>query len=162
MQKILLVLSILIFASSVHAQEGVQPERLKTFLPDTLQGLSRSAITAERTGQVSIVRASYKDSNGTNIEVEITDIGPAKGAVAVSGLAGVETASGSINGFEKTYTKGTEPVHEQWDRRTSSGEYITILGDRFNIKASGKAADINTLKNAVSNINLAGLAALKD
>ena len=36
-----------------------------------------------------------------------------------------------------------------------------VVGDRFSVSVSGNAANIDELKAAVANINLAGLAALK-
>jgi hypothetical protein len=146
--------------------ETLAPERIKTFLPDTLAGRSRSAVSAERSGamgfQISTAQASYKDSDGNILKAEITDMGLAKGVMALAGWAGVEKESINENGFEKTYKKGKEMVHEQWDNRARSGEYSTILGNRFSVKISGKAADIDTLKKAANSMNLAGLAALKD
>jgi hypothetical protein len=146
--------------------ETLAPERIKTFLPESLAGRTRSAVSAERSGamgfQISTAQASYKDSDGNILKAEITDMGLAKGVMALAGWAGVEKESVTESGFEKTYKKGKEMVHEQWDSRARSGEYSTILGNRFSVKISGKAADIDTLKKAANSMNLAGLAALKD
>jgi hypothetical protein len=146
--------------------ETLAPERIKTFLPESLAGRTRSAVSAERSGamgfQISTAQAFYKDSDGNSLKAEITDMGLAKGVMALAGWAGVEKESVTENGFEKTYKKGKEMVHEQWDTRTGSGEYSTVLGNRFSVKISGKAVDIGTLKNAANSMNLAGLAALKD
>ena len=46
--------------------------------------------------------------------------------------------------------------------RSHSGDYGVIVGDRFSVTVSGKAANIDELKGAVASINLAGLAALKN
>jgi len=146
--------------------ETLAPERIKTFLPDMLAGRQRSDVSAERNGavgfQFSTAQASYKDSDGNTLKAEITDMGLAKGVMALASWAGVEKENVTENGFEKTYKKGKEMVHEQWDNKTHSGEYSTILGNRFSVKISGKAPDIDTLKKAANSMNLAGLAALKD
>ena len=89
-------------------------------------------------------------------------MGLAKGVIALTSWAGVEKEIVTENGFEKTYKKGKEIVHEQWDNRTRSGEYSTIIGNRFSVKVSGKVADIDMLQKVANSINLAGLAALKD
>lgn len=142
------------------------PERIKAFLPDTLAGRARSAVSAERTGamgfQISTAQASYEDSKGQSLNVEITDMGLAKGVMALAGWVGVEKESITDNGYEKTYKKGKELIHEQWDKQAQSGEYSTILGERFSVKVSGAGADISVLKDAANAIDLEGLAALKD
>lgn len=146
--------------------ETLAPERIKTFLPDTLAGRQRSDLSAERSGaaglQISTARASYTDSDGNTLDAEITDMGLAKGVIALASWAGVEKENVTENGFEKTYKKGKEMVHEQWDTRTGTGEYSIIIANRFSVKISGKAADIDTLRKVANSMNLAGLAALKD
>lgn len=112
--------------------------------------------------QISTAQASYKNNNGNGLDVEITDMGLAKGMMALAGWIGIEQESVTESGFEKTYKKGKVLVHEQWDNRTSTGEYSTILADRFSVKVSGQAANIDALKEAARDIDLAGLAALKD
>ncbi len=146
--------------------ETLAPDRIKAFLPEKLDGRTRSDVSAERSGamgfQISTAQASYNDPNGSNLEMEITDMGLARGVMALAGWAGVEKDSSTADGFEKIHRQGSQMVHEQWNNKSSSGEYTVIVANRFSVKASGKAADIGTLKNAVQGINLAGLEALKD
>jgi len=146
--------------------ETLAPERIKAFLPQKLGGKARSAVSAERTGamgmQISTAEASYEDQSGNGLHVEITDMGLAKGVMALAGWIGVEKESITETGFEKTYRKDKAFVHEQWDKQASSGEYTIIIGDRFSVKVSGSATDLSALKDAAANIDLDGLAALKD
>ncbi len=146
--------------------ETLAPERIKAFLPQKLAGQARSAISAERTGamgmQISTAEASYTDQSGNGLHVEITDMGVAKGVMALAGWVGVEQDRVTETGFEKTYRKGKAFVHEQWDKQASSGEYGIIVGERFSVKISGSSTDISKLKDAANSINLDGLAALKD
>lgn len=146
--------------------ETLAPERIRAFLPEKLAGRTRSAVSAERTGamgfQTSTAEASYEDGNGNSLNVEIIDMGLAKGVMALAGWVRVEQERVTENGYEKTYRKGREYVHERWNRQTASGEYGTILGDRFTVKISGRAAGIEVLRDAANSIDLAGLAALKD
>jgi hypothetical protein len=146
--------------------ETLAPERIKAFLPDNLAGRPRSAVSAERTGamgfQTSMAEASYGDDSGNTLQVEIIDMGLAKGVMALAGWIGVEQERVTENGYEKTYKNGGKYVHEQWNRQTSSGEYSTILGERFSVKVSGGAAGIEVLRDAANSLDLAGLAALKD
>jgi Yip1 domain len=146
--------------------ETLAPDRIKAFLPEKLAGKTRSDVSAERNGamgfQISTAQASYKDDSGHNLEVEITDMGLAKGVMALAGWAGVEQEKSTEDGFEKTYKQGSRMVHEQWDSKSHTGEYTTIVANRFSVKISGEAADIDVLKNAVQSMDLSGLEALKD
>lgn len=146
--------------------ETLAPERIKAFLPQKLGGKACSAVSAERTGamgmQISTAEASCEDQSGNGLRVEITDMGLAKGVMALAGWMGVEKESITETGFEKTYRKGKTFVHEQWDKQASSGEYAIIVGDRFSVKVSGNGKDISALKDAVASIDLDGLATLKD
>jgi hypothetical protein len=112
--------------------------------------------------QTSMAEASYGDDSGNTLQVEIIDMGLAKGVMALAGWIGVEQERVTENGYEKTYKNGGKYVHEQWNRQTSSGEYSTILGERFSVKVSGGAAGIEVLRDAANSLDLAGLAALKD
>jgi hypothetical protein len=146
--------------------ETLTPEHMKTFLPEKLAGKTRSAVSAERSGamgmQITTAEASYEDKEGNGLRLEITDMGLAKGLLALAGWVGIEKETVNESGSEKTYQKGSSFVHEQWDKRSSSGEYTIIVGGRFSVKVTGKATGISALKDAASSVNLDGLAALKD
>lgn len=141
------------------------PERIKSFLPEKLAGMTRSNVSAERSGamgfQISTAKATYEGKGGRNLNVEITDMGAAKGVMALASWAGVEKDSTTADGFEKIYKDGSQMIHEQWNNKSHDGEYTTIVGDRFSVKVSGEADSINTLKGTAQSIDLAGLAALK-
>jgi hypothetical protein len=146
--------------------ETLAPDRIKTFLPEKLDGRTRSNVSAERGGamgfQITTAQASYKDDSGNNLEVEITDMGLAKGVMAFASWAGVEKDSSTADGFEKIFKSGSRMVHEQWNNNSKTGEYTTTVADRFSVKVSGKATDIDALKNVAQSIDLAGLEALKN
>jgi len=146
--------------------ETLAPDHIKAFLPEKLDGATRSHVSAERTGamglQISTAQATYNVKNGHNLKIEITDMGAAKGVMALAGWVGVEQEKSTENGFEKTYKEGSFMIHEKWNSKTDSGEYTIIVGNRFSIKVSGEAADIDTLKNAAHGMDLSGLEALKD
>lgn len=144
--------------------EALEPERLKAFVPDTLGGLSRSDMTVERNGamgmQVSEARATYSDTDGRSLQLQITDTGSAKGLLALAGWVGVEGESQTDNGYEKTYREDGRIIHEQWDG--SSGEYTIVLADRFTVEVSGSADGIEDLKEALDGVDLSALEDLKD
>lgn len=146
--------------------ETLAPERIKSFLPAKIAGHPQSSVSAERTGvmgfQISTAEASYEDNSGNGLRVEITDMGLAKGVMALADWAGVEQESASDTGYDKTYKKGKNFVHEQWDKQASSGEYSIIVGGRFSVTVTGSGESIEVLKDVADSLDLAGLAALKD
>jgi hypothetical protein len=146
--------------------EALPPDRLKPFLPESLAGLKRTEFSAERNSgmgvQVSEARGTYSDGSGRSLQLEIVDMGGMKGVMAFAGWAAVQSEQQSDTGYEKTYKQDGRYVHEQWDNSQKSGEYATVLGERFSVKVSGGASSIAELKSAVGSLDLAGLEALKN
>ena len=146
--------------------EALAPDMLKPFVPETLAGLKRSDFSAERNGamgmQVSEAHATYSDGASHSLRLEVTDMGSAKGLMALAGWAAVQNDRETDHGYDKTYKQDGRLVHEQWDSQNKSGEYGIVLGDRFSVKVSGNADSIDQLKAAVASVNLSGLEALKD
>ena len=147
--------------------ESLTPDRIKPFLPDTLNGLKRTQASAERNGalgmQISKAMATYSDGANHTLNLEITDTGSLKGLVGfAAGWGGVEQESENDTGYEKTYKSGGQLVHEKWNKQSQSGEYGVVIGDRFSVAVSGNAANIDELKQAVASIDANGLDALKN
>ncbi|MBU6199025.1 MAG: YIP1 family protein [Xanthomonadaceae bacterium] len=145
--------------------EALAPDAIKAFVPDTLAGLKRTSVSAERNGamgmQVSAANATYSDGQHS-LHLEIADSGSAKGIMALAGAVGVEADNETDHGYDKTYKQDGRLVHEQWNTQSKYGEFSIVLGDRFSVKVSGNADSIDQLKAAVGSINLAGLEALKN
>jgi hypothetical protein len=144
--------------------EALPTDQIKTFLPETLAGLPRTTMSAERNNamgiQVSEANADYSDGAGRNLELEITDTGGAQGFVALAAWANVEQEREWDGGYERDYRADGRMVHERWDGKNGSGEYGLIVGQRFAVKVSGTAASMDELKAALSTgVNVAGLEA---
>lgn len=147
--------------------EALAPDRLKAFLPDTLGGLKRTEASAERNGalgmQVATATARYEDgSGGRSLKLEVTDMGGAKGVLAVATHANSEEDRQTDTGYVKTYHQGGSMVHEQWDNASREGEYSAVVADRFMVKVEGSGPSIDVLKSALGGVDMAGLAALKN
>src|SRR5262249_54598312 len=115
--------------------EALPPDRIKSFVPDSLGGLARTSVSAERNAalgmQISKASARYSDGAQRNLDLEITDTGTLHGLVGfATGWAGVEEDKETETGYEKTYRTGGQLVHEQWDRRNQHGQYAIIVADR--------------------------------
>lgn len=148
--------------------EALPPDAIKPFLPEKLAGFKRSSISVERNGamgvQVSTGHASYRDADNNELQLEVTDMGGAKGIMALAGFAGIESEKQTEYGYEKTYKQDGHLVNERWDSNSHSGEFGIILGDRFSVKLSGngEGLDMAVLKSALTSLDLAGLESLKN
>ena len=155
-----------VLGGGAQAVESLSAERIKAFLPETLAGLPRKSMSAERNQaigmQISEAKARYGGGEGPDLSLEITDMGGARGMMAFAGWAALESEKQTDTGFEKTYRKDGRMVHEEWDNANNRGEYGIVLGERFMAKVSGSATSLDQLKAAVGSLNLAGLEALKN
>lgn len=148
--------------------EALPPDAIKQFLPEKLAGFKRESISVERNAamgvQVSTGKAAYRDANNNSLELEITDMGGAKGIMALAGFANVETDKQTEYGYEKTYKKDGRMINERWDNNGNYGEFGIILGDRFSVKltGNGEGLDMNILKSAFNSLHLGELEAMKN
>lgn len=146
--------------------EALAPSVLKGFVPETLDGLPRKRLRAEKNRamglQIASARADYSNDEGRSLQLEITDTGGAKGLMGLASWALVEQESETDTGYDKTFKSDGRLIHEQWDRESKRGEYAITLGQRFMVKVEGEADSIENLQGAVGSIDLAALEALKD
>jgi hypothetical protein len=146
--------------------EALEPDALKPFLPDTLAGLPRTGFSVKKQSpigvQVSVAVATYGNaSGGPSYDLSVTDMGGAKGLMALAGFANVEEDKQTDHGYDKTYHQDGRLVHEEWNN-SGSGEYTVVLGDRFVVAVKGSGVpNVDALKAALGALNLAGLEALK-
>jgi hypothetical protein len=146
--------------------QALSTEQVKSFLPDTLLGLKRTSSSAQRSNamgmQITEAHAEYGDDNGRNVTLEVTDMGTAKGLMAMAGAMAPEEERSSDHGYEKTYTADGRLTHEAWDDQSRSGEFSVVVGQRFTVKAQGAAGSIDDLKQAVASVDLGRLEALRE
>ncbi len=147
--------------------QSLAPERLKPLVPDSLEGLKRTQMSTDRSAamgmQISKAQATYSDGADHTLNLEIVDSGSLKGLVGfANGWAGVEQDHETDSGYDKTYKSDGQLVHEEWNNQNHTGEYAVIVADRFSVKVSGKAANVDELKTALTGVNLSALAALKN
>lgn len=143
--------------------EALAPERLKAFIPESLDGMPRTEFSSERNNamgmQISEARGTFANEAGRSVKVEITDTGSAKGFLGLAKWAGVEGEKQTDSGYEKTYRDDGRLIHEEW--HGTRGEYTVVIADRFTVQAEGYADSIDQLKAAVSDLDLSGLEDLK-
>ncbi len=145
--------------------EALAPDALKPFLPQTLAGLPRTKFSAERSAalgmQIAEAEATYSDGN-RELQLEISDLGSAKGFLALAGFAAIGSESESDHGYEKTYRQNGRLIQEEWDSSAKRGKFSIILGERFQVELSGSAGSMEELKAAAASIDLGKLEALKN
>lgn len=145
---------------------SLAPETLRGFLPDELDGMKRSNFDAQRSGamgmQISTARASYSDGKERNLQIEVADTGNMRGMMAMASAMAPDTEQQTEHGYQKTYTEHDRLVHEAWDKQNNVGEFGVVVANRFSVKASGNAEDIDQLKHAVNDLDLDKLESLKN
>lgn len=151
---------------TVDHVESLSAKTIMVFLPDTLAGMKRQNMKADRNEamgvEVTTAEANYSDGQGHNVQLEVADTGNMRGMMAIAGAVAPESEQQTERGYEKTYTSNDRLVHESWDSNAKSGEYGVIVAQRFSVKASGNTDSIDQLKQVVSDVDLDKLESLKD
>ncbi|MGQ0621554.1 MAG: Yip1 family protein [Panacagrimonas sp.] len=147
--------------------DALKPEQIRPFVPETLGGLARTRYNLERNSmmgiQVANGTASYADDSGErSLDLEITDMGGARGITLLADWAAVESERESSEGYERVYQKDGMRVHEKWNGESRSGSYGLIVAERFLVKLEGNGLEMDEIKEAAKALDLSGLAKLKN
>jgi hypothetical protein len=131
----------------------------------TLDGWEKSKPTGEKMTspfRYSNAEVTYTKGNA-NIELKLADSGFNQLLFAPFALlmqAGYEKETQS--GYEKSTKIGDQPAYEKWNTDEKSGEITTVINKRFLMSAEGRHLDdIKTLRDAVTHVDVAKLAAMK-
>ena len=73
---------------------------------------------------------------------------------------GVRNERRTETGYSRTHVVDGNFVSEEWDNSSNSGHYMTIVSERFSIKAEGRVSGMNDLTAAVAAARPANLARL--
>jgi hypothetical protein len=144
----------------------VDQNQLKALLPDSLGSLARTGFQAEKTGMatmmISRAEGDYGDPQGGHVQLVITDLGGTQMVAVMAVWANLEEDKETDAGYDKTTKVNGRPVHESFQKNGSSGEYATLIGQRFLVQATGSKVDMATLQNAVNGIDPGKLEAMKN
>jgi hypothetical protein len=154
-------------AAGGSVAESLPTDTIKQFLPETLAGLPRRSVSAERNQavgmQISEGKARYAaEGGGPELSLEITDLGGARGVMMLAAWANIESEKQTDDGYEKTLKLDGRMVQEQWNSRDSSGEFSMVLAERFIAKVSGRDTSMDQIKAAFGQLDLKGLEALRE
>lgn len=141
--------------------EPLSTDTLKTFLPDSLAGMKRSLADARQMGMVGInvatAQADYEDTSGSGMmELMIMDLGNVSGAMrmGMTGWTMTQIDRKTDTGYEKTTTYQNYKAIEEYDNQSKHGEFRVFVEDRFVVEITGDNVTMETLKQAMGQIDL--------
>ncbi len=146
----------------------VEYKVLKDMLPASVGSMKRTEATGEKTAamgmQVSNAEGRYSDGQNGNITIKLTDIGSMTGLAGMAAYAWAATdiERESDDGYEKTGTFNGYKSHEKWTKSSNSGDLSVLVGGRFVAEASGYNTTMDTLKDALTKIDLKKLDGMKN
>jgi len=142
----------------------IDPDKLKTLLPDNVNGAPRTDISVASGSAAGIggsnVEATYQRGDA-RVTLMVTDLAAAGGFAAMAGALNVQSNHETATGYEKVATINGRLTTEKYDNSDKSGEYSVIVANRFNISAEGSGVSMDVLKGAVAAVGpdrLEGLA----
>jgi hypothetical protein len=146
--------------------EPVDFRALKELLPATIAGMKRVGTEGSRTNVMGIAsskaEATYEDGKGGRIVLDITDVGNLSGVTAMAfAWLNVEIDKEGTSGYERTTTVSGRKAYERYDRAERAGALDVIVGGRFIVGAKATGVEMKVFKEAVANLDLAKLEALK-
>jgi hypothetical protein len=137
---------------------------LKEMLPASLPGMKRdeaSGQSGEAMGMKgSSASARYSDGASRSIEIEIADIGSLSGLAGLARKFDPNMEKETDAGYERTRRVNGQLVHEEYNRRTKSGEMSVLAADRFAVSVHGSGVDADALSGALAQIDVARLTKL--
>ena len=148
-----------------HPKAAVDFRSLTPLLPASLPGMKRIAASGEAQGAMGIkttaATGTYQGSTGT-VKVEITDMSAVSGLMNMAGALVDSTTSESETGFERNQVIAGHTVHEKYDAQSKHGDLAVTVAKRYQVDLSGDGVDMSTLEQALGQIDLARLEAMKD
>lgn len=140
---------------SGESPEAIQPDVLKTYLPQTVAGYARTELT---TGSGGAAGMSGSQAEGVytkgeaRIRLSVTDLGAAGALAGLANAFNVQSSSESDGKYEKIGKVDGRMTQESYDSASRHGQYSVLVGERFMVAAEGEGASIGELKAAVGAI----------
>lgn len=147
--------------------EPVDFRKLRDLLPEAVGGLERSEMEGQKQGMmgmtVSSAEASYTGEDRRRVTVKITDMGGVTGLALLGyGWALAEMDKESSSGYERTTTYKGHRAHEKYNSDQRRGEMQALVADRFVVEVTGRDVEMETVKEAMSAVDLGTLEGMKD
>jgi hypothetical protein len=110
---------------------------------------------------ISRSEATYADSD-RSVELQIIDSGGASGLVGLASWVGVQGVREDDQERERTERQGDRIVHEKVSKTGGANEFGLLIGERFMVSATARGVDIDTLRSAVLDLDLAALESMRN
>ena len=143
---------------------ALDPDKLKSLLPDNVAGAPRTEISGASAGAGGIggsnAEATYQQGDA-RVTVTVTDLAAMGSFAAMAGAVNVQSDKETATGYEKVSTINGRLTTERYDSPSKSGEYSVVVANRFNVSAEGSGVSMDALKAAVAAVGpdrLEGLA----
>ena len=150
-------------AGAKGAVTPVAAATLAALVPGSIGGWTRTSLESSSGGAAGVGASSasgHYTQGADTMTLTVSDIG-AMGALASIGQAlNVQSNKQTEQGYERSGVIDGRMTSAKWDGATRSGEYSTIIGNRFTVAAEGRVSDDHQLKVAVDAIDPGKLAAL--
>ena len=149
--------------------EVVDFRELKELLPESIGDLKRKNAQGEKNSAmgftISHAEADYSNDDGSqNIDIEITDLTGATGLAgfAAWGWAMAEIDKESETGYEKTTKYKGHKAYEKYDNEYQDGSIEVLVSGRYMVSVQGNNVPMDIIKNAMDEINIGKLEAMKE
>jgi hypothetical protein len=148
--------------------EPVNFRDLKALLPASLSGFTRGEASGERNAamgmNVAEAHTEFTTEDGKSIRIKITDFGSMSGAIKMAAfawtMADIDRESG--NEYERTSTYNGHKAFERYNSADRRGEITVLIAGRFAVEVEGNDVDMSEIKGALSKVDVAKLASMKD
>ena len=140
--------------------QPVSPDKLKGFLPETLAGMKRGQSDGRQVNMMGVkvasAQADYTAGENGTLELMVMDVGNISGPMrmGMTSWAMMQIDRQTDTGYEKTTTyKGYKAI-EEYDRHSLHGEFRVFVADRFVVEITGDNVTMETIKQAMGQIDL--------
>lgn len=145
---------------------SVTPDTLKGMLPKTLAGMSQTDASAEQNQAMGInlthATGEYAGQDDASLSLQLTDVGNLSAPMKM-GMVGWTLAQydrKTDTGYEKTATFSGYKGVEEYDNESKSGTIRVFVGERFIVELTGYNTSMDTIKQALGQIDFKKLASL--
>lgn len=145
---------------------AVTAATLKELLPKTLAGMTQTGASAERNQMMgmdmTIAEGQYEGQNDASLSLTLTDVGNMSGPMrmGMAGWAMAEYNRETDTGYEKTGTYSGYKGMEEYNTESKSGTIRVFVADRFIIELDGSNTTMDSLKQALGQLDLKKIASL--
>jgi hypothetical protein len=132
---------------------------LKTLLPETVSGLTRSSISSS-SGSLSGIgtssaQAVYGQTGSSTLDVTVADLANMSGLAAAANLTTtMNVESDEDGGYEKNVDVDGHRVHEKWTSDGKRSDLTEIVDNRYVVSIEGSGVAMDSAVEALRSIDV--------